>query len=108
MYELLCLAKENETEDFCTGLDLEQPIRLRTYDPKLNVMLKPFEDNNKTLLEENIYSHFIFKIEQGEFEEYDPDERYVRILNWNDLVLDGRAADEDQSYDLQALDTLPF
>ena len=63
LFELLQLAKLNETEDFCTGLDLDKPIRLRTYDPKLNVMLKPFEDNSKTLLEENIYSHFIFKIE---------------------------------------------
>ena len=54
-------------------------------------MLKPFEDNSKTLLEENIYSHFIFKIEQGNFEEYNPDERYVKILNWSDLVLDGKA-----------------
>lgn len=91
---MLTLAKQNETEDYCTGLDLDKPVRLRTYDPKLNVMLKPFEDNSKSLLDHNIYSHFIFKIESEVFEEYDPEVIYVRIFNWDDSV-HGNASDDD-------------
>lgn len=75
MRELLAKIKRELSDDFC-GKELDNVadhnIRLRSYDSKLKVMQKPYEDKpelgkdnpiDQTLVHYNFHSHFELKIE---------------------------------------------
>lgn len=92
------------------GKDFPEEFRLRAYDPKLGVCLKPYEIDETTLIDAGIHSFFLFKIEPFPFTPFNPDETHVRVISWNNVegATGGEEADDFPCFDLKELDLLQY
>ena len=58
-------------------------------------------------MESGVHGHFVFKIEETPYSEYNPNEMHVRLLNWSKVPV-SEQSEEHVSFDLKELDQLPY
>ena len=97
--ELVDMIKKEVGDSFCDGGVLDGDFRLRYFDTKIKKCYKIYEDAvdiktgqnpyERTLMHQGIFSYYPFKIElkkDGQFEEYNENWIYLRVIKWDGEV----------------------